>query len=111
MSLFDKGAKHVWLGIGIGSAAVLAAPYVLPLVSSVGRPLVKGLLLQGVLAFERGREALAHLAETLDDIIAEVRAEAEADLAARGAARRANEGSTAHPASGNTAKTSTHEGV
>jgi hypothetical protein len=89
MALFDKDARRVWLGIGIGAGALLSAPYVVPALRSIVRPVFKAALLESMLAFERGREAFAHAAEMFDDVIAEVRVELDDRLAARAEATAA----------------------
>ncbi|MFI5307862.1 MAG: DUF5132 domain-containing protein [Polyangiales bacterium] len=87
MALFDKENSRLLLGIGIGAASVLAAPFVLPVVAAVARPLVKELLKQGTLASIAARERLELAAETLADLVAEVRSELDVELAQRKSSR------------------------
>jgi hypothetical protein len=96
MGLFDNGGR-VWLGIGLGAGAVVSAPYLLPVVGAITRPLLKVLLLQSALAFERGREVFAQLAESLEDLVAEVRTEVDEKLAARAEHQRGTAPAAAPP--------------
>jgi hypothetical protein len=61
-----------------GVKAVLLAPVLLPLVSTVNQPLVKAVIRESIAFSERCRDAVADAQERLDDIFAEVQAEAEA---------------------------------
>lgn len=83
MALFEDLMKGEGLGLGLGVAVVatLAAPVVLPLM----RPLAKGVIKAGLLAYDQGRVALAELNERTGDIVGEARAE----IAERAEARAA----------------------
>jgi hypothetical protein len=83
MALLNGDTKRVFLGVGLGMAGALVASSALPILVSVGRPLVKALLKQGMLGALHARERLAVLGETLEDIYAEVRAEVNAELVRR----------------------------
>lgn len=76
MAIFHKHTRKLLLGVGIGAGAVVTAPYLLALL----RPLLKAIVKQSFLAFERIREAAAHAAEELEDVVAEVRSELESEL-------------------------------
>lgn len=67
----DAGAPGIIAGIG----AVLLAPVLLPVVTSVGKPIAKSLIKGSILAYEKSRGAFAELGETWEDIVAEARAE------------------------------------
>lgn len=102
MALFDHDTKKVLLGVGIGLGSALLVPAVAGVFAIVGRPLAKAAVKHGVLAAERSRERLAVLAEGLEDLIAEVRAEVEEELATKAApagADAASDGDGAAPAS------------
>jgi hypothetical protein len=58
-------------GVAIG----LALPVVIPAVAEGGRPLAKALLKHGSVALGRLQVLAARAAETVDDLLAEVRAE------------------------------------
>ena len=76
MALIEKESARLWFGIGIGAGTALAVPWVLPVVAAIGRPLLKVLVSQSLVATERAREGLARLGEALSDVVAEVKAEA-----------------------------------
>lgn len=77
MALIDKDVAR-FIGGGLtGAAAVVVAPYVGPVVTAIARPLLKAVIRQGTLGFAAGRVRLARAAETLEDLVAEVRAELE----------------------------------
>jgi glucokinase len=83
MAVFDHDTKKILLGVGIGLGSAIAIPAVAGILAVVGRPLVKAALKHGVLAAERSRERLAIVAEGFEDLVAEVRAEVEEELAAK----------------------------
>jgi len=64
-----------------GLAGVLLAPVILPAVARVARPAVKGAVKAGFIMVTRGRETLAELTEMAEDMVAEVKAELEAEAA------------------------------
>jgi hypothetical protein len=69
-------------GILIGVAAVKLAPYVMPALTGASRPLARAAVKSGLVAYEKGREAIAEMGEIMDDLVAEVQAElAEAEAA------------------------------
>ncbi len=70
-----KGPSGKALAIG------LAAVVVVPVVVIAAKPLARAALKKGIIAYERGREALAEVGEVVDDIVAEVRSELEAEKA------------------------------
>ncbi len=61
--------------VAIGAAAVLLAPVVLPIVGAVLKPVAKSVIKGGILAFESAKVALAETQETVEDIVAEAKAE------------------------------------
>jgi hypothetical protein len=71
----NQTTKTVLLIAG-GVAIGLALPIVIPAVVEGGRPLAKALLKHGSIAFQRLQVLAARAAETVDDLLAEVRAEA-----------------------------------
>lgn len=76
-------ANKIVVGVAVGIGASVVAPYVLPIVGAVLRPLaklnVKPLAKAGIkvgwLGMERGRELVAYLGETMQDALAEARHE------------------------------------
>lgn len=78
MGLMDDD-KNVLIGIGVGLAAAGIVKALMPALSSLGRPVAKGLIKGGIVAYDTGREAVANAAEFVEDMVAEVRAEMEAE--------------------------------
>lgn len=93
MALFDdvfKGGNIITgLAVGIGTAVLL--PAVVPAVSTLLRPAAKAAIKGGILAYDRGRQAMAQMSEMASDMVAEARADAQHTEAA-----------TAEPAAGDT---------
>ena len=69
-----EGSAGIW-GVAAGIGAVLVAPIVLPVLGKAGKPVVKEVIKQGILFYEKGQEALAEVTETWEDIVAEARYE------------------------------------
>ncbi|MBX5494602.1 MAG: DUF5132 domain-containing protein [Bryobacteraceae bacterium] len=84
MALLDEDGRKVLLGIGIGLASAAVLKGLLPAFSGLGRPLAKATIKSGLAAFDRGREVWAHLAEVVEDLTAEARAELEQSRLASG---------------------------
>ena len=59
-------------GVAIGLGAALVVPVVISALAPVVKPLARSALKAGVCAYEKGREGLEELSETVDDIVAEV---------------------------------------
>lgn len=62
-------------GIIAGIGAILLAPVVIPVVTGVGKPIVKSMVKGGLIAYEKSKGAFAELGETWEDIVAEARVE------------------------------------
>lgn len=78
MGLSDED-KRMWIGIGVGLVAAGIAKAIMPALASLGRPVAKGIIRGGIIAYESGREAAANAAEFMEDMVAEVRAEMDAE--------------------------------
>jgi hypothetical protein len=76
----NERTKTILLIAG-GVAIGLALPVVIPAVIEGGRPLAKALLKHGSLAVQRFQVLAARAAESVDDLFAEIRAEAEPAVA------------------------------
>lgn len=72
----NERTKYILLFVG-GVAVGVALPIVIPAVMEGGRPLAKALLKHGSIAFQRVQVLAARAAETIEDLLAEVRAEAQ----------------------------------
>lgn len=76
-------ANKIVVGVAVGVGATWVAPYVLPVLGALLRPLtkvnVKPLAKAGIkvgwLGLERGRELVAYIGETMQDALAEARHE------------------------------------
>jgi hypothetical protein len=62
-------------GLALSLGAALLAPLWRPAVSRWGRPAAKAAIKQGLLAYDLGRERLAELGESLEDVVAEAQVE------------------------------------
>lgn len=80
-------ANNFAVGIIVGVGLKWLSPYFMPVLGAMARPLtrvdVKPLAKAGIkvswLGIERGRELVAHLGESLQDAVAEARAEIAAE--------------------------------
>jgi len=68
--------SKVAVGIGAAVLATALAPVLIPVITAAGRPLAKSLIKGGMMLYERSREAVAAAGEEMEDLMAEVRAEA-----------------------------------
>ncbi|HEY1430631.1 MAG TPA: DUF5132 domain-containing protein [Stellaceae bacterium] len=68
-----------------GVAGGLMAPLILPRLERNLRPATKSLFKTGIAAYERGREKAAEMGELASDIMAEARAEYDAEQTSEGA--------------------------
>jgi hypothetical protein len=62
-------------GLVVGAAVVLLAPILLPVLAGIARPVAKGLIKGGILAYEGMKVAIAEAQETIEDVAAEAAAE------------------------------------
>lgn len=74
MGLFDNGLK-IGNPIVLGIGALVLTPVLLPLATSVLRPMAKATIKSGFILVNRGRELVAETVEMIADITAEVREE------------------------------------
>ncbi|HEY9811273.1 MAG TPA: DUF5132 domain-containing protein [Halomicronema sp.] len=73
LALLEETTGPVGLVVGIG--ALLLAPVVIPLAAGVGKPLVKGVIKGGITLAEKTKGMLAEVGESVEDIVAEAKAE------------------------------------
>lgn len=107
----DLLKNNVVAGVGLAFAAAVLAPVLMPAMGRIGRPLAKSLVRGGMMMYEKGREAIAVAGESVEDIMAEVRAEgAGASARAQAAPSQAtpHETQTARPYTGNGAANGAH---
>jgi Protein of unknown function (DUF5132) len=63
-------------GLGVpGIAAIVLLPVLVPVATGIGKPLAKAMVKGGIVLYEKGRGVIAEVGETLEDIVAEARAE------------------------------------
>ncbi|MBH8564507.1 DUF5132 domain-containing protein [Nostoc sp. CENA67] len=58
-----------------GIAAIVLLPVIVPVVTGVGKPIAKAAIKGGILIYEKGKEVIAEVGETFEDIVAEAKAE------------------------------------
>jgi hypothetical protein len=75
MAIFEEALGTAATGIVVTVAAAVVAPILLPVVVSVGRPLIKSAIKGAILAYGRGQEVIGEMQETLEDLTAEARSE------------------------------------
>lgn len=80
-------SKDVWIGVAAGAGAVLAAPFVLPIVGAVARPLAREVVKVSLIVAELARLRGAMALEALDDLVAEAREDARLVVELREARR------------------------
>lgn len=71
----DLFKNNIVAGVGIAFTAAVLAPILIPAMGRVGRPLTKSLVRGGMQLYEKGREVVAVAGESVEDIMAEIRAE------------------------------------
>ena len=79
MGLLDNGLKgNILTGLAIGAGVAILAPIVVPMVAAIVKPLAKSAIKGGILAFEKGKVAVAEAKEVVEDLVAEAKSEMEA---------------------------------
>lgn len=71
----DLFKNNVAAGVGLAFAATVLAPILMPAMGRIGRPLAKSLVRGAMMMVDKGREVIAVAGESVEDIMAEVRAE------------------------------------
>ncbi|MDN5940697.1 MAG: DUF5132 domain-containing protein [Nitrospira sp.] len=77
MSILEDVLKGSWGTALVGVGIALVAPTVLPAVGAAIRPLLKEAIKGGLLLYDTVKESVAEAGEQVNDMVAEVRAEAE----------------------------------
>lgn len=80
MALFENGFKlgtPILLGIGV----MILAPVALPIITAAVKPLAKATIKGGLSLIQMSRELISEVAETFEDITAEVKTELIAERA------------------------------
>ena len=79
----EPTTKHFLMGFAAGVTTAVVLPVLSPVLAESGRPVAKALLKRSLLTIERLRSQALRAAEALEDLVAEVRAEVDSELAAR----------------------------
>jgi hypothetical protein len=58
-----------------GIAAIVLLPVLVPVAAGVGRPIAKALIKGGIVFYEKSKGVIAEVGETLEDLVAEAKAE------------------------------------
>ncbi len=82
MAVLDNGFKGAVPSILVVLGVALAAPIVLPAVAAVSRPLAKTLIKGYLVLSDMAKEFAAETGEQISDLVAEVKAERDAAVAA-----------------------------
>jgi hypothetical protein len=61
-----------------GIAAIVLLPVIVPVAGKVVKPIAKAAIKGGIVLYEQGKGVIAEVGETLEDLIAEAKAELEA---------------------------------
>jgi hypothetical protein len=62
-----------------GIAAIVLLPVFIPVVTGVGKPIAKAAIKGGIILYQKGKGVIAEVGETLEDIMAEAKAELAED--------------------------------
>ncbi len=86
--VFSNGLKgNIVSGLAIGLGVTVLGPLVIPVVAGIAKPLAKGAIKGGILAYEKGRELYGEISEAVEDMTAEARSELSASDREGGPAR------------------------
>jgi hypothetical protein len=58
-----------------GIAAIVLLPVLVPVAAGIGKPVAKTAIKGGILLYEKGKGVIAEAGESLEDLVAEARAE------------------------------------
>ena len=75
MAFFEDMFKggNILTGVVVAVGATVLVPVVAPVIGSLLRPAAKAAIKGGILAYDRGRQAVAQLGEMASDVAAEAR--------------------------------------
>ena len=95
MAIFGENGRNTLIGFALGVGATVLARQFLPVLKEVGRPLAKATIKSGISTYEKARETIAEMSETVDDLVAE----AVSELITEDAKKVADLASSASPES------------
>jgi CO dehydrogenase/acetyl-CoA synthase alpha subunit len=79
MGLLKDSLKTTVGGLAIGIGAAVLAPIVVPILASIAKPLTKAVIKEGLILYDKGKESVAEAKETIEDLMAEAKAEIVSD--------------------------------
>ncbi|MCU0534179.1 MAG: DUF5132 domain-containing protein [Hydrococcus sp. Prado102] len=62
-----------------GIAAIVLLPVIVPVAGKIGKPIAKAAVKGGIVLYEKGKGVVTEVGETLEDLIAEAKAELAED--------------------------------
>lgn len=77
----EPSTKHFLVGFAAGVTTAVVLPVLAPVFSESGRPIAKAVLKRSILTLERMRSSALRAVEAVEDLVAEVRAEVDKELA------------------------------
>lgn len=80
--MWKKENRNLLKGFALGAGITLIARDVLPWLAPLARPLTRQLARAAILGYKRTREKSAEMAESLEDLVAEVQWELQEERAA-----------------------------
>ncbi len=83
MALLEDEQRNVLIGIAIGLAAAGLLKNIGPAFRGMGRPLAKAAIKSSLTFLDKGREKTAEFGEAFEDLVAEARAELDAERQGR----------------------------
>jgi F0F1-type ATP synthase membrane subunit b/b' len=78
MALLDNGLKPTLGGIAIGIGVAVAAPFIIPILASIVKPLTKSIIKGGLILYKTGKETAEEAQEAFDGLLEEAKTEAAA---------------------------------
>jgi hypothetical protein len=78
MALVENGFR-VGTGVAVGIGAIILAPVILPVASAVVKPVLIAGIKGGMILYQKTSELLAEASETIEDLVAEAKAEVMAE--------------------------------
>lgn len=85
MAFFEDMFKggNILTGVAMAVGAAVLVPVIAPAVGGLLRPAAKAVIKGGIIAYDRGRQAVAELGEMTSDLTAEARADVSTAAADR----------------------------
>jgi hypothetical protein len=71
MALFDEKGRSLMMGFAFGVGAAALVRQFLPAVKEAAKPFTKATIKSGITAYEKARETVAQIGETVEDLVAE----------------------------------------